>query len=496
MIALHKTFSISHVPRIQKILPLLYLLTASFLQANEAERAVVKIINFGQSPNWQEPWKFSQVRPGAGSGFVIAGNRIMTNAHVVSWSRQILVFRYQDPQPYRASIEYIGHDCDLAVLRVEDPAFFEGLIPLEIGELPTVRSSVTTYGYPAGGQQISYTSGVISRIEIQRYSHIYNRSLLTLQTDAALNPGNSGGPAIVDGRVVGVSFQGNPELENAGFIIPPEIIRHFLKDIADGQYHGFPDSGINIVPLHNPAFRSFLKLPNGEGARIDRTFEPFPETRKLIRENDVLLEIDGSKVGSDGMILFKGNRVQATVLFDAAQHGESVPIKIWREGAELQIDLPVYVNNEDRISGRQFNAPPPYLMIGGLIFTELSLDFLRSLGRDNRNTSAELLYELFYRNFQDEDASRAKPILLASQLKHPGNIDFRIPLRSILTHLNDQPIHSMNDLKAALENPRDGFHRFKFSNHQIEALAVENAAIIDQELMEVYQIPATSRIHD
>lgn len=484
------------MPAFRKILPLLYFLVTGILQATEAERAVVKIVNFSQSPNWQEPWKFSQVRPGAGSGFVIEGNRIMTNAHVVSWSRQLLVFRYQDPQPYRATIEYIGHDCDLAVLRVEDPAFFDGLIPLEIGELPIVRSSVTTYGYPAGGQQISYTSGVISRIEVQRYSHIYNRSLLTLQTDAALNPGNSGGPAIQDGRVVGVSFQGNPDLENAGFIIPPQIIRHFLNDIEDGHYHGFPDAGISVVQLHNPAFRQYLKLPNGEGARIDRIFEPFPETRQRIHENDVLLEIDGSPVGSDGMILYKGNRMQASVLFDAAQHGQSVPIKIWRDGAEHAIDLPVFVNTEDRISGSQYDTPPLYLMIGGLVFTELSLDFLRSLGRDKRNTSAEMLYELFYRNFQDEDTSRAKPILLSSQLNHPGNIDFRVPLRSILTHLNEQPIHSMHDLQAALQNPIDGFHRFKFSNDRIEALDAENATAIDQELMEAYQIPATSRIHD
>lgn len=483
------------MPRFRNIFYVLLVLLAGILEANEAERAVVKIINFSQSPNWQEPWKFSQVSPGAGSGFVIEGNRIMTNAHVVSWSRQILVFRYQDPQPYRASIEFIGHDCDLAVLSVDDPDFFEGLNPLEIGELPVVRSSVTTYGYPAGGQQISYTSGVISRIEIQRYSHIFNRYFLTLQTDAALNPGNSGGPAIQDGRVVGVSFQGNPELENAGFIIPPEIIRHFLKDIEDGHYHGFPDAGLQIASLHNPAFRAFLQLPNGDGARIDYILEPHPETRRLIQENDVLLEIDGYPVGSDGMILYKGNRMQSSVLFDNAQHGDEVPIKIWRAGAERAIHLPIFVNTEDRISGRQYDTPPPYLMIGGLVFTELSLDYLRNLERKQRNNDAEILYQLFYRNLQDEATSRAKPILLSSKLNHPGNIDLLIPTRSILTHLNDQPIHSMQDLQDAFQAPINGFHLFKFSNDRVEALEAENAARINRELMEAYQIPAPSRMH-
>ena len=164
----------------------------------------------------------------------------MTNAHVVSWSKHILVQRYQDPQLYPAKIEFIGHDCDLAVLQVDDPAFFDGINPLHIGELPEVRSTVTTYGYPAGGQQISYTRGVISRIEMQRYSHIYNRSLLAVQTDAAINPGNSGGPALQDDRVVGVSFQGRPGLENAGFFIPPNIIATFSKILKMAVTMAFP----------------------------------------------------------------------------------------------------------------------------------------------------------------------------------------------------------------------------------------------------------------
>ena len=170
------------------------------------EQSVVQIINYTQRPNWIEPWRFSNVSGGLGSGFVIEGQRVMTNAHVVSWSKQIILHRYQDPKPYRARIEFIGHDCDLAVLKVDDPRFFEGIEPLPIGDLPSVRSSVLTYGYPAGGRQISYTRGVISRIEAQRYAHIANRSFLAVQTDAAINPGNSGGPAIQDGKVVGVSF--------------------------------------------------------------------------------------------------------------------------------------------------------------------------------------------------------------------------------------------------------------------------------------------------
>ena len=463
--------------------------------AADPEKSVVQIINYAQGPNWVEPWRFSRVASGLGSGFVIKGNRIMTNAHVVSWSKQVIVHRYQDPKPYRATVEFIGHDCDLAILKVEDEAFFEGIEALQIGELPATRSSVITYGYPAGGRQISYTRGVISRIEMQRYAHIYNRSFLTVQTDAAINPGNSGGPAIQDDKVVGVSFQGRPGLENAGFVIPPNIIKHFLEDIEDGKYHGFPDAGISLIKLTNPAFRASLGLPNNSvGARIDRILQPFPKTHELLRVNDVILEVSKQEVGSDGMILYEGNRVHCSVLFDEAQHGETIALKLWRAGKAIELELPVYVNRADRISGNQ-HKEPPYLIVGGLVFTELSMNYLGSLGRNlGENLSSRTHYELFYRSHQSEELARAKPIVLSKVLKHPNNVDFGVATRDVVTEVNGHTINSISDLKAALISNTDDFHRFRFLSGAEEALNIADAHRAEKIILEQYNIPNAERL--
>src|SRR5439155_22856360 len=119
---------------------------------------------------------------------------------------------------------------------------------------------VVTDGYAAGGVQITYTRGVVSRTELQTCAHSGNRSFVTVQTDAAIEPGNSGGPVVQDDQVVGVAFQGIPRLENPGFFIPPPVIQHFLKDIEDGRYGGFPMAGVRGVPLQNPAYRRYLKI--------------------------------------------------------------------------------------------------------------------------------------------------------------------------------------------------------------------------------------------
>lgn len=479
-----------------RCLCLLLIFAPCALRAADPEQSVVQIINFAQQPNWVEPWRSSRVAQYTGSGFVIDGNRIMTNAHVVSWSKQVLVRRHQDPKLYQAAIEYVGHDCDLAVIKVLDPAFYQGLEPLSIGTLPKVRSAVTTYGYPAGGQQISYTQGVISRIEMQTYSHIYNRSLLTVQTDAAINPGNSGGPALQGDLVVGVSFQGNPSLENAGFFIPPNIIQHFLKDIEDGNYEGFPDAGLSTTSLHNPAFRKALKLPdNNIGARIDIILQPFPKTHELLRENDVVLEVEGYEVGSDSMIQYEGNRMHVAILFDAVQHGENLNMVIWRDGKQLEIDLPLYRNTADRISGNQYDTLPPYIIVGGVVFTEFSNNYCHALGKDwLKNFSNRALYQLLYRATQDEAGARSVPIVLSKVLKHPSNVDFGVYTKSILTKLNGQEIHSMQDLLNALDANEDDYHRFEFSSGRVEALRRDDAEKANAELLQTYQIPQAHRI--
>ncbi len=464
--------------------------------AVEAERAVVQIINFAQHPDWIEPWRFSRVGKSTGSGFVIEGNRVMTNAHVVSWSKQILVRRYQDPKPYPAEIEYIGHDCDLAVLKVLDPAFYEGIESLPIGELPEVRSTVTTYGYPAGGDQISYTRGVISRIEMQRYVHIANRSLLTVQTDAAINPGNSGGPAIQDDKVVGVSFQGNPALENAGFFIPPNVIRHFLKDVEDGVYDGFPDAGIGLVPLQNPAFRAFLGLDDdGVGARIDSLYHPFPRTHEVLRENDVILAVNGQEVGSDGMIQYKGNRVHSAILFDDVQNGESLDLSVWRDRAAVDVSVEVYRNWTDHTSGNRYDNPPPYLLAGGLVFTEFSRNYLSAYGGDwQKSFSAEEIYELLFRQTRGEADARSVPIVLSKIINHPTNIDFSVGIKSIVTAVNGENIGSMEDLVNALAANEGEYHRFEFLSGREEALNREAVDKATDELMKTYRIPSAYRL--
>ncbi|MHC5086032.1 MAG: S1C family serine protease, partial [Planctomycetota bacterium] len=220
---------------------------------------------------------------GIGSGFVIEGNRILTNAHNVANQRYIEVKKQNLAKRYPAQVQYVGHDCDLALITVLDPDFFTDTLPLAFGPLPQINTEVKTYGFPMGGRQISITKGIVSRLETTVYTHSQSSQHLVVQTDAAINPGNSGGPVLQHGKVVGVAFQGLTSADNIGYMIPTTVISHFLTDIKDGSYDGFGKIGVSLFPgLHSPFYKEYLKIPTEEdGVVVTDISLKSPSLKKL-----------------------------------------------------------------------------------------------------------------------------------------------------------------------------------------------------------------------
>ncbi|KAK3002550.1 hypothetical protein RJ639_021411, partial [Escallonia herrerae] len=195
--------------------------------------SVVKIFTVSSSPSYFLPWQNKSQRESMGSGFVIPGKRILTNAHVVADHTFVLVRKHGSPTKYRAEVQAVGHECDLAILVVESEEFWKGTNFLEFGDIPFLQEAVSVVGYPqvclnvteraanhlvAGGDNISVTKGVVSRVEPTQYVHGATQ-LLAIQIDAAINPGNSGGPAIMGNKVAGVAFQNLSGAENIGLVL-------------------------------------------------------------------------------------------------------------------------------------------------------------------------------------------------------------------------------------------------------------------------------------
>ena len=205
--------------------------------ADSVRDSVVKIHSTLRTPDFNQLWTKAKPRQISGSGAIYAGNRILTNAHVVLYATRILVQPNQSTDRIPATVEAMAPGMDLAVLKLQDESLFESRPALELAEgLPRVKDTVNAYGFPIGGEQLSVTEGIVSRVEYMPYK--FDESGLRVQVDAALNPGNSGGPAIADGKIVGLVFSQIRDAENIGYLIPADEIRMFLDDIQDGTYDG------------------------------------------------------------------------------------------------------------------------------------------------------------------------------------------------------------------------------------------------------------------
>jgi S1-C subfamily serine protease len=451
-------------PRRVLLVPALLLaLPAASASPAGIEASIVRIVNHSQRGNWYAPWDAFRARQSTGSGFVVAGGRIMTNAHVVSDARLLLVYLAADPTPHQAVVRFIGHDCDLALLAPEEPDLLDGIPALEFDGLPRLGSSVETYGYPAGGERISSTRGVVSRIEVNRFSHSEIDHHLTVQTDAAINPGNSGGPVIQKDRVVGVAFQAATELENVGFFIPTEVVEHFLVDVRDGRYDGYPELGAFVSTLESPAARRRAGLAASEsGVRVDRVM-PGSSADGHLLPDDVILAIDGHAIANDGTVARDGVRLSYGVLLDAPQAGERVRFSLLRQGEHLEREVPMEPYVPIRRLGNRYDEAPRYYVYAGLVFVPLEREMLKTFG-DAWASKAEkhLLYEYFTRFLHEPERIEVEPVVLLRRLDHPVNANAPWSRNLVVSRVNGRPIRGLADLIEAIETNQARHHVLEF----------------------------------
>src|SRR5438309_4233550 len=419
------------------------------------QNSLVRITVTEAEPDYKAPWNAGAIQRGVGAGFVIEGNRILTNAHVVSNSRYLTVERDSDPNKYPAKVLFIANDCDLALITVDAPNLFKNMVPLKFGGIPSLESTVSAYGYPIGGERMSVTTGIVSRIDFQLYTHSSIDQHLTVQISAQINPGNSGGPVMQDGKVVGVAFQGysGDIAQGVAFMIPTPVIRRFLKDVEDGHYDRYVDLGLTPIKLQNPAQRHFLGLKDDDrGVLVGTVIAAGPAANSL-QAGDVLLAIDDHPIASDGTVELEGTRVDMPEVVERKFKGDKVKLDIWRDKQPLSVSVqldtvPVYL-----VQAHRYDVRPRYLLYGGLLFQPLNLDLLEAY------QPTDLRIRHFFDFFVLEQIylEHSDVIVLTNILPDPINT-YLAPYRGgIVDEINGQKVRTLDDLAKMLAEPADRF---------------------------------------
>jgi S1-C subfamily serine protease len=452
--------------------------------------SMVKIYAVQIEPYYYDPWSMNRSTFTSGSGCIIDGNRILTNAHIVSDQSFVQVRRHGEARKHTARVLAVSHAADLALLTVEDSQFFQGIAPLPIGALPEAQQQVAVYGFPEGGDTLSITRGVVSRIEHDAYAHS-SINLLAVQIDAAINSGNSGGPVISDQRISGVVMQYLQDSENIGYMVPAPLINHFLTDLQDGRYDGIPEDGLIVQEMENASLkRRYGMNSNRSGILVAGVIVGAP-AGGVVRPGDIILKIDGHAVADDGTVAFRHReRTDAGYYTQTHQIGERLNLTLLRRGKEQSVSfrLDTAVGELDLVPRERYDVRPTYFIYGGLIFIPLTQNYLMSWGENWYNNAPKHLVALH--KYGRRKVENEQVVILSKVLPAEVNKGYHDYRDFKIVAVNGKPIFHIRGMIAEIEGV--GQRTFiEFQTEQGIQIVLNRQAVekANPKILKTYSVP-------
>ncbi len=464
----------THLKLLHTIILLLIAFTIVFFLTpvcaqNAIENSVVQIYSSQRRPDVLKPWSKMPSNEISGSGVIISGNRILTNAHVVMYSAQVYVQPYQSAEKISAEVVAIAPGIDLALLKLEDATFFEEHMALPMSDvIPKTGEKVNTYGYPMGGSGLSVTEGIVSRIEFSPY--YYNTAGLRIQVDAALNPGNSGGPVISNNKIVGIVFSGIRKADNIGYLIPVEEVKIFLHDIEDGKYDGKPMIFDQLQTLENDALREKLALKK-EQTGMMVTIPYGDENVNLLKKWDIITSIGDQKIDNEGKIITRdGLRLHFAYLIQYMEKNSKIRLTVIRDGKELELDIPL-LREKNALMPDLKDGYPSYFIYGPLVFSVATNDFLMYLQRDLFSSLLRRSSPLITRLNESVRGEQEQLIIIASRmLSHKITKGYGDPFTQVIKDINGIKIKNIKHLVEVIRDIKGPFIEINFEGDYVETM--------------------------
>lgn len=444
----------------------------------DIRKSLVKIFTTVREPNLSRPWQKQNPQDQSGTGVVIDGKRIITNAHVVAYHSRVLVQPDGSSDKLIAKVEAIAPGIDLAIVKLEDESFFDSHPPATISDdLPEVGQTVEAYGYPLGGEALSVTKGIVSRIEFAPYH--FGVLGLRIQVDAALNHGNSGGPAIMNNKIIGLVFSGIDDAQNIGYLIPAEELKIFLADATDGKYDAKPQLYVSMQTLENTALRA--KLGAGkEVAGMVITQAPDDgakaEGDPALKQWDIITAIGGTPIDNAGMVQIRDNlRLEFNYLIPKVAKNGKVPLTVIREGKKMEVQAPVYAE-PPRVMKFLGQKYPSYAVIGPLVFTPVYADLLspRTAFVLTARKSPMVRRAGDAPKFDGEEMVTICPPFLPHKLTKGYELQFF----SVLGKVNGVKIKNLRHLVELIKSSKDEYLTFEWDDDSTETMVFKREELL------------------
>ncbi len=467
-------------------------------------RSLVKVNATSQSYNLHLPWQKESPGGRRGLGVVMAGNRVLVTAQMAADATYIELELPESGQKIPAKVVAVDYEANLALL--ESPssdrqkAFFAGLKPMGLDTAARIGDEVFVLQTGRVGDLIK-SPLTISKVLTRRYIVEGSGFLVYEANNIVRSEANSFTLPVVKGDKLAGLLLSYDSKNQVTTVLPAPIIEHFLKDVADGSYEGFPGLGMELQATQDEQFRDYLGLkPDAPGVLITSVLKGGSAEQAGMKKGDILISINGFTIDSRGDYkdpqfgaLSAGHLVRGR-----AYVGDKVEIKVIREGKEITLEgkLTRRKPEDYLVLPYQFDRGPKYVLMGGMLFQELSRPYLDSFGNDQRGGAILRLDRIATNPEKYEEQGRKKLVFLSLVLPTPSAQGYEKLGGQVVNKVNGKPINELADLADAFKSAKETWHVIELDDFpHILYLDTFNAERDNMKLLDgAYRIGSLKRL--
>jgi S1-C subfamily serine protease len=456
--------------------------------------SVVRVNSTNQAYDFFRPWSKAAPFSRRGLGVLIEGGNILVTAELVANNDYVELERADGGEKTTAAVQVIDYEANLAILRSTDPKFLEGMQPLQTTIDVKTGDELSVLQLESNGTPVS-TRALVTTVEVGKYA-LEDSGYLMFRISCPLQFRENSFtlPIVKENKLAGFLMRYDSRSQTIDAISSP-VIEHFLVESQHRPYRGFPRAGLGFSPTRDPQLRRYLKLEDTDGGvyvnQVDRNG---PAVQAGLKEGDVLVAINDKQVDPDGNYLHPvyGKLSITHLTTTEAYSGQSVTMTVIRNGERQQVRVELFRRpvEEYAIEPYTIGKRPRYYILGGLIFQELTRQYLREWGANWLKDAPQRL--VYYDRFQsDLFPEKRKIVFLTQILPTEDTVGYEQLSNLVVSKLNGRQILSLDDFAEAAKNPVAGYHKIEFEEdpHEIylDAKQVEEDSA---QLQKTYSIPA------
>ncbi|MFH0977359.1 MAG: hypothetical protein V1874_16390 [Spirochaetota bacterium] len=464
--------------------------TGTDAKTEKFAKNVVTITVASQRYDYNAPWQKLAVQREVISGIVLKGNRILTLSYKLADHVLVEVSKFGAYHKYPAKVILKDYHCGLALLTVPDVSFFKDLTPVEFNsEGISKETKLSIVRWDSNGilkeHSADYQKSAVEFFES-------SGAVLIHQITSEIDSGGKGEPVFVDGALSGITSWYYPNTKTLK-AIDIDVVARMLKDFDSGNYKGMPNFFVEDAALENDEnLRNILGMESEDNGILINNVPPQTSGSDILKKGDVILNIDGTDLDDNGMYVSEkyGKLAYYGLIYLNHFVGDNVKMNIIRNRKKMEISFALKPFSEDcfLIPTISNGNPPRFYIIGGLVFQELSRDYLQTWGKEWISTvDKRLMY--YYDNFTKYPTPDLKRIVILSLvLPSSVNTGYHNYRHMILHDVNGQKIKDINHVKNIIDKSGEKFLNFSFIGGSSVILDCNEAKKSNAEIIQKYKI--------